>query len=91
VWVTYNQNLLAGQLQGIEANLEQTRTKLRELQHGLRRWRENRVQGGRKPAVDGVRHQVERALSAQFMKKLIAYESCWAIEPNPTSRARFGT
>ena len=45
VVVTYNENLLAGQLQGIEANLEKTRTKLRELQHGLRRWREGRVQG----------------------------------------------
>ena len=74
VLVTYNENLLVGQMQGLEANLEKTRTKLRELQHGLRRWREGRVQGGRKPTVEGVRHQVERILSAQFMKKLIAYE-----------------
>lgn len=74
VLVTYNENLLAGQLQGIEANLEKTRTKLRELQNGLRRWRQGRVQGGRKPTLEGVRHQVDRTLSAQFMKKLIAYE-----------------
>jgi transposase len=74
VLVTYNENLLAGQLQGIEANLEKTRAKLRELQNSLRRWRKGRVQGGRKPTVEGVRHQIDRALSAQFMKKLIAYE-----------------
>ena len=74
VLVTYNENLLAGQLQGIEANLEKTRTQLRELQQGLRRWREGRVKGGRKPTLEGVRHQIDRVLSAQFMKKLIACE-----------------
>jgi transposase len=65
---------LAGQLQGIEANLHKTRTKLRAIQQGLRRWQQDRVKGGRKPSLEGVRNQVERAVSAQFMKKLIEYE-----------------
>jgi transposase len=74
VLVTYNDNLLHGQLQGISANLEKTRTKLRALQQSLQRWREGTVKSGRKPTVQGVRNQIEQALSAQFMKKLIEFD-----------------
>jgi transposase len=74
VLVTYNENLLAGQLQGIEANLAKTRAKLRDLQHSLRRWQEGRVKRGRQPTLEGVGNQVQQALSAQFMKKLMEYE-----------------
>jgi transposase len=74
VLVTYNENLLAGQLQGIDAHLAKARSKLRGLQQTLERWREGRVQGGRPPRAAGVRAQVDAALSAQFMKRLIDYE-----------------
>jgi transposase len=71
VLVTYNDHLLEGQLQGIQANLQKTRRKLDELQQGLRRRREGRVKGGQAPTVASVTKQVEKILAAQFMKKLI--------------------
>ena len=73
VVVTYNENLLQGQLQGITANLEKTREKLRDIQTRLRRRREGKVKKGRKPTIQSVRKQVEKALSAQFMKPLLKY------------------
>jgi len=68
--VTYNENLLQGQLQGITANLEKTRGKLRDIQMKLRRRREGKVKGGKKPTRQSVGKQVDKALSAQFMKAL---------------------
>ena len=74
VVVTYNENLLQGQLQGIGQNLAKTRQKLRALQTRLRRRREGRVKRGKKPTVASVRKQVQDALSGQFMKTLFQYE-----------------
>lgn len=74
VLVTFNEQLLAGQLQGINANLEKTRRRLDELQLGLRRRQQGRVKGGQAPTVASVTRQVEKILSAQFMKKLIRYQ-----------------
>jgi transposase len=72
--LTYNENLLAGQLQGIQANLEKTRTKLRGLQQSLRARAQGRVKGGRTPSADSVHKQVEQFLSAQFMKSLMEFQ-----------------
>ena len=74
VLVTYNENLLLGQLQGIQANLEKSRAKLRRIQQVLRRRQAGKVKGGKAPTADSVRQQVEKALSAQYMKGLIEYE-----------------
>jgi transposase len=74
VLVTFNEKLLEGQLQGINANLEKTRRKLDALQQGLRRRKQGRVKGGQAPTVAGVTRQVEKILGAQFMKKLIQCE-----------------
>jgi multidrug resistance efflux pump len=41
--ITYNENLLEGQLQGIQASLTKARRKLDELQANLRRRREGRL------------------------------------------------
>ena len=71
VVMTYNENLLEGQLQGINANLHKTRRKLDELQQVLRRRQEGRVKGGKPPTVASVTAQVEKILAAQFMKKLV--------------------
>jgi transposase len=72
--VTYNENLLEGQLQGLTKNLEKTRQRLYEIQRSLRRRREGKVKGGKKPTVASVNKQVEKALSRQFMKGLFHYE-----------------
>jgi transposase len=86
VLVTYNENLLAGQLQGLAANLEKARTKLGGLQQQLRRWQEGRVKAGRPPTAPGVHRQVEGALSAQFMKRLLEYELSGERIPTLTFR-----
>ena len=72
--VTYNENLLAGQMQGLSSNLEKTRQRLTEIQQVLRRRREGRVRGGKKPTVASVRQQVQQALARQWMKGLFRWE-----------------
>jgi len=70
VVVTFNQNLLDGQLQGLTANLNKARGKLRELQQQLRRWREGRLKGKR-PTLAGVQNQVRSICSAQHLKSIL--------------------
>jgi len=69
--VTYNENLLEGQLQGINASLTKARRKLDELQTNLRRRQEGRLKQGRARTTESVRKLVEQALSGQFLKSLI--------------------
>jgi transposase len=69
--ITYNENLLEGQLQGITASLTKARRKLDELQASLRRRREGRLKQGRAPTTESVRKQVEQILSGQFLKSLL--------------------
>jgi len=72
--VTYNENLLQGQLQGLTANMKKTRQRLGEIQSVLRRRREGRVRGGKAPTMASVKKQVQQALSRQWMKGLFHYE-----------------
>jgi transposase len=74
VVITHNENLLEGQLQGIEAGLTKARHKLDALQASLRRRREGRLKQGRAPTVESIRKQVEQSLSGQFLKHLIHCE-----------------
>jgi transposase len=73
VVVTFNQNLLDGQMQGLTANLNKARGKLRELQQQLRRWREGRLKGKR-PTLPGVQNQVRSICSAQHLKSILKAE-----------------
>lgn len=72
--ITYNENLLEGQLQGIQASLTKARRKREELQANLRRRREGRLKLGRTPTAESIRKQVEQILSGQFLKTLIHCE-----------------
>ena len=72
--ITYNENLLEGQLQGINASLTKARRKLAELQASLRRRREGRLKQGQPPTAESVRKHVEQILSGQFLKALIHFE-----------------
>ena len=67
VLITFNQNLLDGQLQGLTTSLDKARNKLRDLQQQLRRRREGKVKG-KAPALESVRKQVEAICSGQFPK-----------------------
>ena len=75
VLVTFNQNLLDGQLQGLTASLNKARRKLRDLQQQLKRWREGKVKG-KAPALESVRKQVQTICSAQFVKLILKAEVC---------------
>ena len=72
--ITYNENLLAGQMQGLSGNLEKTRQRLAEIQQVLRRRREGRTKGGKTPTVASVKQQVQQALARQWMKGLFRWE-----------------
>lgn len=74
VVVTFNQNLLDGQMQGLTANLNKARRKLRELQQQLRRWREGKVKGGKRPTLAGVQSQVRSICSAQHLQSILKAE-----------------
>jgi len=73
VVVTFNQNLLDGQMQGLTANLNKARRKLRELQQQLRRWREGKLKGKR-PTLAGVQNQVRSICSVQHLKSIVKTE-----------------
>ena len=73
VVITFNQNLLDGQMQGLTANLKKARAKLRELQQQLRRWREGKLKGKR-PTLAGVQNQVRSICSAQHLKSIFKAE-----------------
>src|SRR6266849_5748985 len=75
VLVTFNQNLLDGQLQGLTASLIKARRKLRDLQQQLRRWRQGKVKG-KAPALEPVRKQVQAICSGQFVKTILKAEVC---------------
>ena len=72
--VTFNQHLFDGQIQGLTANLNKARGKLRELQQQLRRWREGNVKGGKRPTLAGVQNQVRSICSAQHLKAILKTE-----------------
>ena len=74
VVVTFNQNLLDGQLQGLTASLNKARGKLREVQHRLRRWREGKIRAGKAPTLQGVTNQVRSICSAQFLDRILKTE-----------------
>jgi len=79
ILITFNEHLLEGQMQGIEAGLSKARRKLDELQANLRRRREGRLKRGHSPTVESVRKQAEEICSGQFLKTLIR----WEVTPGP--------
>jgi transposase len=87
--ITYNENLLEGQLQGINASLTKARRKLDELQANLRRRREGRLKQGQAPTAQSVHKHVEQILSGQFLKTLIHCEV--TQDPGPSLSYRTDT
>ncbi len=72
--VTFNPNLLAGQLQGLTASLGKARRKLRDLQTHLQRRREGKLRGGKAPTLDSVRKQIRSLCSAPFLERILKAE-----------------
>lgn len=87
VLITFNEALLEGQMQGISANLEKARGKLRDLQQSLRKRQQGRLKGGRAPQADSVRQRVDQILSGQFLKRLIRTEVLAGTVPSLSYRS----
>ena len=86
ILVTYNENLLEGQLQGINASLQKARRKLDELQQSLRRRQQGRVKRGKASTVATVTRQVDAILSGQFLKILLRCQVHDGASPTLTYR-----
>ena len=72
--VTFNQNLLDGQLQGLTQHLDKARHKLHDLQIHLQRRRQGKVKGGKAPTLESVQKRIDSICSAQFVKKILQTE-----------------
>ena len=71
VLMTYNENLLAGQLQGIGRNILKGKKELQALQTQLKRWANGKLRKGRKPTVEGTEKKVQRILHREYMNEII--------------------
>jgi transposase len=69
--MTYNENLLAGQLQGIGRNLSKCRHELQQLQTQLRRWANGKITTGRRPTRESTEKRVQSILHREYMKDII--------------------
>jgi len=72
--VTFNPNLLEGQLQGLKQHLSKARRKLRDLKIQLQRRREGKLKGGKAPTLESVQKQIHSICSAQFVEKILQAE-----------------
>lgn len=71
VLMTYNENLLAGQLQGIGRNILKGKKELQALQTQLKRWANGKIRKGRKPTMEGTEKKVQRILHREYMNEII--------------------
>jgi len=71
ILITYNENLLAGQLQGIGHNIRKCKAQLRELTKKLQRWATGKIRKGKKPTLDGIKKKVKTILKREYMNEVI--------------------
>jgi transposase len=74
VLVTYNENLFVAQSQTLLREIAKRQQLLRQLQHQLRRHREDRVRGGNPPTLQGTSNKIQTWLKARHMKELFQVE-----------------
>ena len=70
VLVTWNRALAEAQCRTLLREIAKRRQHLRALQGRLRRWRDGKIRGGRKPTVAGTQKKVDGWLRARHMKEL---------------------
>jgi len=71
VLITYNENLLAGQLQGIGHNIRKCKAELKEIEKRLQRWQTGKIRKGKKPTLDGIKKKVKVILKREYMNEII--------------------
>ena len=70
VLVIWNRALFDAQCRTLLREIEKRRQHLRTLQQRLRRWRDGKIRGGRKPGVAATRKKVDGWLRARHMRDL---------------------
>ena len=70
VLVIWNRALFDAQCRTLLREIEKRRQHLRALQQRLRRWRDGKIRGGRKPGVAATRKTVDGWLRARHMRDL---------------------
>jgi transposase len=71
ILITYNENLLAGQLQGIGHNIRKCKAELGALKKRLQRWAAGKIRKGKKPTLDGIKKKVKTILKREYMNEVI--------------------
>jgi transposase len=71
ILITYNENLLAGQLQGIGHNIRKCKAQLGELKNKLQRWATGKTRKGKKPTLEGIKKTVKTILKREYMNEVI--------------------
>jgi len=71
VVITYNENLLAGQLQGIGRNITKCKTELDQLKNNLQQWATGKIKKGRKPTLEAVKKKVQSILKREYMNEVV--------------------
>ena len=70
VLVIWNRALFDAQCRTLLREIEKRRQHLRKLQQRLRRWRDGKIRGGRKPGVAATQKKVDGWLRARHMREL---------------------
>jgi len=71
VLVIYNENLLAGQLQGIGHNIGKCKSELAELKNKLHKRASGKIRKGKKPTPEGIKKKVDNILRREYMNEII--------------------
>jgi len=71
ILIIYNENLLAGQLQGIGHNIRKCKAELGEMKKRLQRWATGKIRNGKKPTLDGTKKKVKTILKREYMNEII--------------------
>ncbi|MDR0622129.1 MAG: IS1634 family transposase [Deltaproteobacteria bacterium] len=72
--IVHNPELEKGQMQGIQINIDKTRTKLCDLHERLMKRANGEITKGKKPTVNSVKQSVEDILNVEYMKDIFKYE-----------------
>lgn len=71
VLVIYNENLLAGQLQGIGHNIRKCKSELTELKTKLHKRATGKIRKGKNPTPEGIKKKVDTILRREYMNEII--------------------
>lgn len=80
ILVTYNENLLAGQLQGIGHNIRKCKAGLIELKKKLQQWTTGKIRKGKKPTLDGIKKKVKAILKKREYMNEVIKTTIWTKE-----------